>query len=242
MRFWVFIYMMAKPRADSRGKNTKGHSSCQSCRVSIRGGRAVVCALSTCVPGRWISAVMSRLASSSETRRGATSQPALDDAEIVRLRLQLPRGSHTCAFGWYCADVALCLSPARRHSDSHILVLMGKRLNASFCQTWGLNVSVLSTEEVQYMTFITVRSQTGTIRWDYHYQTKSILRESILLSCFNVGGHEDEGYRDSLLETAQEAGTIATTRVYKYTRLIWQKRFYLSVCIWFQEWEHLGPE
>jgi len=61
----------------------------------------------------------------------------LDDAEIVRLRLQLPRGSHMCAFGWYCADVALRLSPARRHSDSHILVLMGERLNASFCECLG---------------------------------------------------------------------------------------------------------
>ena len=48
------------------------------------------------------------------------------------------------------------------------------------------------------------------------------------------------GYRDSLLETAQEAATIASTRVHRWAQYMSQKRYYLSVCIRFQEWAHLS--
>jgi len=39
------------------------------------------------------------------------------------------------------------------------------------------------------------------------------------------------GYRDSLLETAQEAVTIACTRVHRWAQEMWQKIHSLSVCI-----------
>jgi len=39
------------------------------------------------------------------------------------------------------------------------------------------------------------------------------------------------GYRDSLLETAQEAVTIVATRGHRWAQQMWQKRYLLSVCI-----------
>ena len=44
------------------------------------------------------------------------------------------------------------------------------------------------------------------------------------------------------LETAQESVTFVATCFHKLTQHMWQKRDYLSVCIWFQKWAHLGPE
>ena len=49
-------------------------------------------------------------------------------------------------------------------------------------------------------------------------------------------------YWDSLLETAQEAVTIACTCVHIFRQQMWQKIYYLSVCIGFREWAHLRPE
>ena len=49
--------------------------------------------------------------------------------------------------------------------------------------------------------------------------------------CVGVRGCVRGGYRDSLLETAQEAITIACTRVHRWAQHIWQEKQYLSVYI-----------
>ena len=49
------------------------------------------------------------------------------------------------------------------------------------------------------------------------------------------------GHRGSLLETTREAVTLLYTCVHTWTQYMWQPNKYLSVCIWFQNWAHLGP-